>query len=129
MERRLRVRRVPEPDEGLSRMRLRTGAELMVVNVSDTGALVESAARLLPGTRVDVHVVARHGRVLVRCRVVRAWVSAVAADAIRYRGAFLFDQPIAAAPPGYRLPGDPHPSAGDEGSPYPGPSGTPIAAT
>ena len=129
MERRQRVRRVPELDEGLSRMRLRTGAELIVLNVSDTGALVEGTVRLLPGTRVDVHVVAQHGRVLVRCRVVRVWVSAVAADAIRYRGAFLFDQPIDAAPPGYRLPGDPHPSAGDEGNPYPVPSGTPMTAT
>ena len=85
---------MPDLGEGLSRMRLRTGAELAVVNVSDTGALVESAVRLLPGTRVDVHVVARYGRVLVRCRVVRVWVSALAADVIRYRGAIVFDPPI-----------------------------------
>lgn len=80
-------------------MRLRTGTELSVINVADTGALVESGVRLLPGTRVDVHVVARCGRVLVRCRVVRVWVSALAAHVIRYRGAIVFDPPIDTSSP------------------------------
>ena len=71
-DRRRAVRRVPQPTETLSRMRLRTGRELAVVDISPSGALVEGATRLLPGTHVDVHVVTRHGRVLVRTRVVRS---------------------------------------------------------
>ena len=61
------------------------------MEISDTGALVESTARLLPGTHVEVHVITRDGRTLVRSRVTRAWVFAVAADAVAYRAALAFD--------------------------------------
>ncbi|HLG57805.1 MAG TPA: hypothetical protein VI485_20845 [Vicinamibacterales bacterium] len=75
-------------------MRLRTGRELAVVDVSPVGALVEGATRLLPGTHADVHVITRHGRVLVRARVVRALVWHLAPDAVRYRAALAFDTPL-----------------------------------
>jgi hypothetical protein len=75
-------------------MRMRTGQELAVVDLSNTGALVEGAARLLPGTRVDIHVQTRGGRVLARGRVLRAHVSAVAASRLAYRGALAFDAPV-----------------------------------
>lgn len=94
MERRRTVRRAPDAQESLGRVRLRTGLELAVIDVSDAGALVEGAVRLLPGARLDVHVIARNGRVLVRARVVRAYVSALRADRIEYRGALVFDQPL-----------------------------------
>jgi len=64
------------------------------VNVSDTGVLVDGLARLHPGSHVDVHVVTRDGRVLVRSRVVRAFVSHVAADVLRYSGALAFEKTI-----------------------------------
>jgi hypothetical protein len=64
---------------------------MTVVDVSDHGALLEGGARLLPGTHVDVHIVTRHGRVLVRSRIVRAFVSHVQRDAVRYRGALAFE--------------------------------------
>ena len=87
-------RRTPAGNEPVSRVRLRIGPELHVLNVGDDGVLVESTTRLLPGARVDVHVVGRHGRVLVRSRVVRAWVSEVGATMVRYRSALLFDAPV-----------------------------------
>ena len=87
-------RRVPGETESLSRVRLRIGPELHVVDVSDHGVLVEAAARLLPGARVDLHVVGRHGRVLVRSRVVRAHVCALRADLVRYHAALVFDAPV-----------------------------------
>src|SRR5512147_2595373 len=80
VDRRASARRVPAPEETLSRIRLRTGRELAVVDIGDTGALVEGTARLLPGTHVEVHVVTRDGRTLVRSRITRAAVFAVAAD-------------------------------------------------
>ena len=46
-------------------MRLRAGRELVVIDLSNGGALVEGATRLLPGTHVDVHVITRDGRTLV----------------------------------------------------------------
>lgn len=70
---------------------MRTGPELTVVDLSDGGALVEGAVRLLPGTRIDVHVMTRSGRVLTRARVTRARVCALAANRVVYRGALAFD--------------------------------------
>ena len=75
-------------------MRLRTGRELAVVDISPSGALVEGATRLLPGTHVDVHVVTRHGRALVRTRVVRSSVWQLQADAVSYRTALAFDAAV-----------------------------------
>jgi hypothetical protein len=79
----------------LCRVRLRAGGELNVVNISSTGVLVEGESRLLPGTHLELHVVTGEGRLLVRSRVVRAHVCALAHDSVTYRGAFLFDRPIA----------------------------------
>ena len=93
-ERRRAVRRVPQPDETLARVRLRTGRELSVVNISPAGVLVEGATRLLPGTHADVHVVTRHGRTLVRARVIRAIVWRLQADVVCYRAALAFETSI-----------------------------------
>lgn len=65
-----------------------------VVNISPGGALLEGEARLLPGTHIDVHVTTRDGRVLVRARVMRAWVSHLSAASIRYRQALAFETAI-----------------------------------
>jgi hypothetical protein len=99
-ERRRASRRVPDAGEPLTAVRVRGGRELAVVDVSDAGVLVEGAARLLPGTHVEVHVMTTDGRVLVRTRVVRAWVSALG-DGVRYRSALAFEHCVntAAAPP------------------------------
>jgi hypothetical protein len=98
VERRTAARRTPAPDETLARLRLRTGRELAVVEIGDAGALVEGTARLLPGTHIEVHVVTREGRTLVRSRVTRAWVFAVAADILQYRAALVFDARVNTAP-------------------------------
>jgi hypothetical protein len=93
-DRRRAARRVPDPEEPLSHVRLRAGRELLVVDLSPAGALVEGETRLLPGTHVDVHVLTSEGRVLVRSRVVRACVSALWSDRVQYRGALAFDRPV-----------------------------------
>ena len=117
-ERRQRPRRVPEGHEPLVRVRLRTGRDVVMLDVADAGALVEGTARLLPGTHVDAHVTTVAGRVLVRCRVVRAWVSEVQPGSVTYRTALAFQQPVETSA-GYRIPG-PIPMAGaSEGSDYP----------
>jgi hypothetical protein len=97
-ERRALLRRIPVPSESLSRVRLRLGAELTVLNVSDSGVLTEGTSRLLPGSRVDVHVTNLHGRTLVRATVARAHVSALLADTLRYRAALTFDQRVDTGP-------------------------------
>ena len=99
-ERRGMARRVPAAGEGISRVRLRLGPDLAVLDVSDSGIHVEGHARLVPGGRVDVHVVTRSGRVLMRSTVLRAEVSDVRPDLLRYRAALSFDQPLDTAAAG-----------------------------
>jgi hypothetical protein len=84
----------PSATDPLSRFRLRLGRELSVVDVSTSGALVQGTTRLLPGTSVDVHVTATHGRVLIRARVVRCSVWDMTADVVQYRGALAFSTPV-----------------------------------
>jgi hypothetical protein len=98
-ERRRAVRRTPNPDESLSRVRLRTGRELAVIDISSAGALIEGTTRLLPGTRTDVHIVTRHGRLLVRTRVIRSFIWRLERDVVCYRTALEFDTAVEADGP------------------------------
>ena len=91
MERRLKPRRVIVSDEPIRTIRLRAGRDVQAVDVSDGGVLVEGASRLLPGTHVDVHVITRDGRILVRSRVVRAKITAISPSEVLYRCALAFD--------------------------------------
>jgi hypothetical protein len=75
---------------------------MVVVDVSASGVLLEGTVRLLPGTHVDVHVVTRDGRVLVRSRVARCQVARLDADAVGYRGALVFERPVDTS--GYSVP-------------------------
>jgi hypothetical protein len=104
IERRLAPRRAPAGDEPLARARMRAGRELTVVDLSNSGALVEGTARLLPGTHVDVHLVTKDGRTLVRSRVVRAHVCHVDAVLVRYRGALAFERAIDTSAVEYAVP-------------------------
>ena len=98
VEKRRSARRQPAPTESLARVRSRTGRDLDVVDLSPTGLLIEGQARLLPNTHLDVHVVTRSGRVLVRCRVVRAWVWRLESDLVLYRTALTFDREVDTSP-------------------------------
>lgn len=120
-ERRRAARRVPAVGEPVRRVRSRTGRELDVIDISDAGLLIEGQPRLLPNTHLDIHVVTRAGRVLVRCRVVRAYVWYLEADLVRYRAGLAFDRPIDTSP-GYPVPGPFAAVLTERGSDYP--SGT-----
>jgi len=102
-DRRLAPRRTPGLAELLRRVRSRTGREFDVVDVSDTGLLIEGRTRLLPNTHVEIHIVTRTGRVLVRCRVVRSYVWYLEADLVRYRVGVSFDRQVETSA-GYPVP-------------------------
>jgi hypothetical protein len=91
IERREYIRAVPTADGPLARLRLRTGHDLVVLDISERGARVEGLARLLPGTGVEVHMVAAEGRVRIRSRVVRSRVCRLSAASICYESALTFD--------------------------------------
>jgi hypothetical protein len=127
VERRRTPRRPVAADEPLSQIRLRAGRQLGVIDVSDAGLLAEGEMRLLPGTHVDVHLVTDEGRLLIRSRVVRAFVCHVSASTIRYRGALAFDRAmrttvqttVETTVAGYGIPGGPNGLAVAQGNPYP----------
>ena len=119
MERRRAMRRSVSVDEPLAHARLRTGAQLRVVEASSWGALIETTERLLPGRHLDVHVVSAEGRILVRCRVARAFVVRLDPDAVHYQAAFAFERAIDVRTSGYGLPSPRLASEGDRGSRYP----------
>lgn len=119
VERRGHDRRRPDAEDPLARTRTRAGAELAVADISATGALVEGTLRLAPGARVDIHLMTRNGRVLVRTRVVRAYVSELRADRVRYRGALLFDQAVDTTAYGYSMPGSLEAPQQNAGTTYP----------
>ena len=104
MERRGTARRPVALNEPLSSGRLRTGGQLRIVDASSSGALVETAERLLPGRNLDVHIVSAQGRVLARSRVVRACVVHLTADSIRYQAALAFERALDVHLEGYALP-------------------------
>ena len=99
LERRRAARRVPQPEETLSRLRLRLGREFTVVDISSSGVLLEGLTRLLPNTHTDIHIVTRNGRVLVRARVIRALVWRLERDVVCYRTALAFDTVVDTDPP------------------------------
>jgi hypothetical protein len=127
-ERRRAVRRAPEVDEPLSQIRLRAGRQLSVLDISDSGLLAEGEMRLLPGTHVEVHLVTCDGRLLVRSRVVRAFVCHVGASEIRYRGALAFDRPVPSGLVGYAIPVGLDTLAAAPGNPYPDAATSLLAA-
>ena len=100
IDRRHAKRRMPGSEESLCRVKLRIGPELNVIDIGGQGVLVEGPARLTPGARVDVHVVPRQGRVLVRTTVVRVYVSQLRGDTVIYRAGLRFDHPIDVEPGG-----------------------------
>jgi hypothetical protein len=118
-ERRRSPRRRPASDEPLSQIRLRAGRQLEVIDVSDTGLLAQGDMRLLPGTHVDVHLVTAEGRLLIRSRVIRAFVWRVCRDRIEYRGAMAFERPVSTAAIGYPMPEAAEASNAPSGNPYP----------
>lgn len=92
-ERRRHPRRPPEETEW-RQMRLRTGDMLTIVDISASGAMVETGRRLLPGVKLVVHLAAAECTVRIDARVVRCSVWALAPEGgVRYRGALEFVEP------------------------------------
>jgi hypothetical protein len=74
--------------------RIRPGHDAEIVDVSSTGALVETGRRLLPGAVVDLQIERPGERTTIRGRVVRCSVSRLDPD-VRYCGAIAFEGHLA----------------------------------
>jgi hypothetical protein len=70
---------------------LRPGLEVLLINVSCGGALIESGHRMNPGTRTEPQLSGLSRRT-VRGRIDRCQVTQL--DPVRYQGAMVFEQPL-----------------------------------
>ena len=73
--------------------RLRPGRDVVLVDISDGGALIDARTRLLPGSAVVLQLQLRHQTVTLRGRVVRCEVVSInPTRGVRYRGGISFDE-------------------------------------
>jgi hypothetical protein len=70
---------------------LRPGQDVVVINLSAGGALVESDNRMAPGARTELQLFGTR-RCSIRGRVDRCAVAAV--SPVRYRGAIVFEEQL-----------------------------------
>jgi hypothetical protein len=94
-DRRRFPRKKPDECPWLIEARLRSGTEVRVIDISNGGALLEAGSQILPGARVELFLVAADQRWLVKGRIVRCHVSAIAPECgVRYRAALAFNDPV-----------------------------------
>jgi hypothetical protein len=92
--------------------RIRPGREVVVVDLSSDGALVEGPWRFRPLSRCDVHLHVTGQDVHLRARIVRCFVARIERqEPVRYRTALAFDQAVELpqrwdALDGYLIPAD-----------------------
>src|SRR5439155_24418115 len=77
---------------GILAARVRPGHRAMLIDISTTGALIETEHRLLPGTSVELMLERRHYRAGVKGRVLRCAIVRMHASSVCYRGAIRFDR-------------------------------------
>jgi hypothetical protein len=117
--RRREPRRVLEPGDPRAAMRLRSGVDVTIVNLSRLGACVRGEVRLLPGARIGGHLLTRDGRVFVRGAVVRWQVARLEATSVTYEGALAFDAALDGNGRGYDVPERPRTPLMPSGTLYP----------
>jgi hypothetical protein len=91
-DRRLMPRLQRQEDHGIVSAHVRPGHRARLIDVSASGALIETSHRLLPGTLVELHVETGKDRTRVRGRVLRCSVVRVRPTSVCYRGAIAFDR-------------------------------------
>lgn len=91
-DRRAEPRRAPHELRLEDQALLRPGQQVRVIDLSDGGAQLESASRLRPGTRAELHLTGPAGRCVRGGKVLRCQVAEL--SPLRYRGAFAFDSPL-----------------------------------
>jgi hypothetical protein len=92
LERRRAARLPPSAIPFLKSVKLVAGPEVKLINVSRGGALIESEARLSPGSAICVRLVTGESIYLLKGRVLRARAVALSGAEIRYHIAVAFDQ-------------------------------------
>lgn len=71
-------------------VRLPSGTDLNVVDISSEGVLLETTSKITPGTAIDLRVIGQDTNVCVPARMMRTEVAAVGPMGVRYRVAAAF---------------------------------------
>ena len=79
----------------LREIRLPWGLNVQLVNISHSGLLVESGARLAPGTATVFNLTGPEKQLSVQARIVRSAIAAVRSTGVRYHSAVSFDHALA----------------------------------
>jgi hypothetical protein len=82
-------------DLGILQTRVRPGREVVVIDISAHGALIETVLRLLPGRPIELQIERSGELTPIRGRIVRSHVARVNASSVSYRGAIGFEKPLA----------------------------------
>ena len=93
-ERRRHPRVTPFDCQGGIRGRIRPGHDVLVIDLSEGGALVETSKRLTPGATAEIQVDAPDGRHTTRGVVVRSYVCALLAELVLFRAALALERPV-----------------------------------
>ena len=78
----------------LSTVKLPSGFELRLVNISTSGLLVESNARIALGTRTSFDLWGPYRKITVPARIVRSDIGVVDSSGVRYHAAAVFEHAI-----------------------------------
>jgi hypothetical protein len=93
-ERRLARRITAVAELDIRQAKVRPGHEAAVLDISSSGALIETVFRLMPGRQIELQI-ERGGQITpIRGRVMRSHVARVQPSRVSYRGAIGFEQPL-----------------------------------
>jgi hypothetical protein len=94
MERRMAIRLSSHEVGDNVQVSLPRAAKTGLVNVSESGVLIETNCQLFPGRTTDVFVKLRGERLALRATVVRCSIHALTSDGLIYRSALQFERVI-----------------------------------
>jgi len=97
-ERRASPRLPPSAIPSLKGVKLVAGPEVRLVNISRGGALIESEARLSPGSNLCLRLVTAESVYLLKGQVLRSKVASLAGAGLRYQSAVSFVEEFSILP-------------------------------
>jgi CheY-like chemotaxis protein len=98
-ERRAARRRHQGDIPWLSSARLAWGTEISLVNISSSGALLESGSKLVPGSTTELHLSGPETNLIVPVRFIRSEIARIDGFGVKYHAAAAFGQEIDLAGP------------------------------
>ena len=92
IERRRYPRKPPSAIPNLKTVRIVAGPEAKLINISRSGALVETEARLAPSSQIGLRLVTADAVLVLKGRIVYSRTAALGSSTIRFQSAIQFDE-------------------------------------